>query len=160
SCIEEYRHRTALVPDTRGRLRCAVSFDTSTAFEINPRRFVVSAACRSVFGDGFRDFEVVVVVLAALDRRIRCKRGAFDLLYFFLREQMAESALSIPNSLRRFPRVIDGHVRAVGKLQLDLRRLRRGVTRADEYHEERTQINADFGGCHVPTALVDRTRCA
>src|ERR1051325_4209626 len=30
SCIDEYRHRTALVPNTRRRLRCAASFDART----------------------------------------------------------------------------------------------------------------------------------
>src|ERR1041385_8069777 len=39
--IEEYRHRTALVPNTRRRLRGAVSLDARAAFQIDPRRLVV-----------------------------------------------------------------------------------------------------------------------
>jgi hypothetical protein len=65
----------------------------------------------------------MVVVIRAFNGLGSGRRIAFDLLYFFFREQMTDSTLPVPDSLRRLPRFVDCHVRAVGKLQPGLRRL-------------------------------------
>src|SRR5687768_16330837 len=61
AAIDKDRHRTTLVPNTRRRLRCAIGFDASAAFQIDPGGLVVNAVCRRFLRDYFRNFEVVVV---------------------------------------------------------------------------------------------------
>ena len=114
----------------------AVGFDTSAALQIDPGRLVVCSVGRWFLDDDF-SLEMIVVVIAAGRLRLRrLGRDPLDLFYFFFREQMAETSLSIPNSLRRFPRIINGHVRTVREFQPDLRRLCRGITRGHEHEHK------------------------
>jgi hypothetical protein len=60
---------------------------------------------------------MIVVVGARFSgwRWCSLRNAALDIFDLLFRQQVAEPAASIPNSLRRFPRIIDGHVRAIGK---------------------------------------------